>query len=305
MRFHLTLKFAQALKSFREAEAAVDFIPLDAGPTRDVALRAEKDLFNAVMQMPADTAEGVRHKLKLLDDRDDRGHGFYYTEMATSIDRDLCELRRPNATLAGPFLAWRAAYEAVAKLGEVDDSVADAADDVRSKAYHAFMDAPCTAPGDFIAKTYVNLLESVGGCSWRPRFRFAPNVWDIDIAQQDDVREEGEVHDRATYRDLSDCDLGCCLLTFGLLEFSAREWVVRSQEIGLPVSLIIGANGERAVSWGVGLASEDPRLGREVTRLLRLAAYPGEDRHLLIGDELEANWPQIVQRRVAVESAAA
>src|SRR5207237_1040361 len=124
----------------------------------------ESDALDAVMRTPALTPEALRLKLALADDRDMRGW-YDWAEVNAVIVSDLQQMQRPAASIGEGFLAWRVAYDAVASGEYEDDEVGDALSDARSAAYHALMALPCTTPGDFIAKAYVNLLESVGGCS--------------------------------------------------------------------------------------------------------------------------------------------
>lgn len=299
MRYHFTLPYIQAKARAKVAWEAYEaaFDKDDSSPETSAASAAEYAAFEEFLCFPAVTPSEVREKLRRALDREvylwSDGAGARIFE---ALQDDLSRLQQHPVSpeLAKWLVDWRTHFEAWNLLPDTEDFFHESGPE-RSRAYRGLMAEPCTTPGDFIAKTYVNLIEGIGGTLvGAAKADLSGNIFDIDIASQSDPVDEQEVWHRAAYQDLDDCDVGRNLLAYGLPYFSAEKWMERADAVGLQVYATASLTG-----FGYTLAENDApveRIRRERERLRRIIATGHTIRGCMIIDEIEREWPQLILR---------
>lgn len=163
------------------------------------------------------------------------------------------------------------------------------------------MATPCTTAGDFIAKSYVNLVGLVGH-TWfgDAKEQGWGNIWDANIANEDDERDDTCAFNRAAYFDIDHSDIGANLLAYGQPHFSAELWMERADAIGLQVR-VVEFQGKRTLWQSMDIdAPHDSPAGREADRLRRLLAFDTL-RSLDVMEEIERDWPQLISPPVKAE----
>lgn len=301
MRYHFTLPYIQAKARAKVAWEAYEaaFDKDDSSPETSAASAAEYAAFEEFLCFPAVTPSEIREKLRRALDREvylwSDGAGARIFE---ALQADLSQQQQhPASPEVGQLVEdWSKIYEEWHCLSDYDDDVSAAIGERRTAAFRRLMSEPCTTPGDFIAKAYVNLIEGIGGTLYgAAKADLSGNIFDIDIATQTDQRDEQEVWHRAAYQDLDDCDVGRNLLAYGLPYFSAEKWMERADAVGLRVY----ANPD-LTGFGYTLAEDDApveRIRRERQRLRSLLATDGLVRGCKIIDEIEREWPQLILRK--------
>ncbi|MYL97929.1 hypothetical protein GR702_09110 [Novosphingobium sp. FGD1] len=141
------------------------------------------------------------------------------------------------------------------------------------KAVLAVFGIPCATPGDFIVKSYVNLLWHAGHTKGREVMRSPTGSFhDIDLSEIDSDSTITDAYYGAVYDDLDQCDLGACLLATGNIDFDPRGWLERADTIGMPVAVILKADGSKSLSFGF-IDNDDDRLRREERRLQQILTF--------------------------------
>lgn len=185
-----------------------------------------------------------------------------------------------SPAIAAAFNAWRDRYvEIVTASTGIEGDVA------QFKLGHsllALMALPSGTLGDALVKSYIHLH---GECGY-PLDRC---VFEVDTAQIDGNGTHADAWMHGLYADLDGCDLGRCLLAFGLTEFSAAAWVEAAEKAALDVLVLIGPAGEKRLSI-VTVAEDDPAQERLHLRLRRLAS----GRTAAIGQHIIATQPYSV-----------
>ncbi|WP_428331942.1 hypothetical protein [Novosphingobium sp.] len=258
--------------------------------------RAINDYSKAVEQMlvhPAVTTADLATKIEALIDSD--FHNWNCGCEETALQSLLSDAKRLNAVPVSPALeaalaAWR---EAQPNWLSGDDM------DANKAAFYALMAMPCSVPGDFLVKTYVNLIGELG-CTARASFD-APqigNLFDIDIDEAAGIGELDEAWRRAAYHDIDSSDLGKNLLAYGMPTFSPYHWMERTVAIDMRVCVIIYRlqDGEIRRSLQIpepGIDGRDDDNQTEWHRLQYILGFSPEREKMLI-EEICTNWPRRV-----------
>ena len=252
MRVHLTPHF-QAVRSAHCAayaswsEIASRPAPWDADQEAAEmnASAAEDKAMERLVAFPALTPAEIAAKLAFIREREAWEWNIFPDVMA-QIERELVELQRPRVSPAMEqcFNEWRDAYEAF--FCEVDS---DETMKRHGRAFIALMEAPCVTPGDFIVKVYANMLGEHGSTSYGPDHPDnEPGAFHFEV--DDALLDEGlGTHDGAAEiafnRDISECDLGRCLLALGRVDFDAGAWLEAAQRAGMSASVVVQSDGSK------------------------------------------------------------
>lgn len=312
MRFHSTIAFSEKLKAARvaqdEFEAAFDGAP-DNDTTRG-KLKAQMASVIDCLQHPAVTPTELRLKLSLYRDN----NVGLWSDRPTALDafeaiiNDTTTLQSyyPGPEMFQALADWRKAEEIYQFAPDLESDEGNQICEARSAAFRALISMPCTTAGDFIAKTYVNLLGVLGN-TWFGDNREAGwgNIFDINTANEDDERDDTCAFHRAAYFDIDHSDIGANLLAYGQPHFSAELWMERADAIGLRVGLV-NVEGSRTLWQSMDTDAEhDSPAGREVDRLRRILAFDADLRTVDLIDEIERGWPQLISGSVGAGGASA
>jgi hypothetical protein len=276
MRFHITNEFAAAETAWREAYAAHDAFAeagddgVHSGGTEEAtaASKEEYRTLNVLTHFPACTPIEVDRKLQVITS--ERLRELILDDLESEIAqirRDLLNLQRPPVSpkMASAFNAFIAAETTA--TGDDDDALFSAAIEAETALYAV----PCTTPGDFMVKAYVNLLGTNGHAEGKP---LVPAV--SDAGPMDRTAEE------AVIRDLSDCDLGRCLMVLGRTDFDAAAWIAAAKAAGHGFTVMVKQDGKKSFVQDA-----------DANDLLALLAFD-PTRNGLVAAEILANHPDHV-----------
>lgn len=300
MRFHYTKVFADKLNAVTVAHN--DFVTAfdrdSAGAETSDKLSAHTAAIADCLQHPAVTPTELRLKLCLYRDNNvadwsDRPAARDAFE-AMINDTVTMQGHYPGPDMFAALLDWRNAEEIYQYTSDLESIDGEAVRTARSAAFRKVMATPCTTAGDFIAKTYVNLLGLVGH-TWFGDYqdKGLGNIFDVNIANEDDERDDTSAFHRAAYFDIDYSDIGANLLAYGLPYFSAEHWMERADAVGLRVG-IVAVEGRRTLWQSMDTSAEHGTpAGREVDRLRRIIAFD-PIRTSDVMDEIERDWPQLI-----------
>lgn len=304
MRFHTTKQFADLQAALKAADQAfeAEFDKDEESAATTAALDETHRALAFLAVSSATTPTEVRRKLEVFEERE--AHKLkdpFRAELFAGLRVDLARLQgHPVGPALGPaFMRWRGLYEQAYYTARSDED-ADRLCNERHAEFVALMAVPCTTPGDFFTKTYVNLLEHYGSTLVGPaREDLTGNGYDICLDEVQDPVEENAVWVRTAYSDLDATDIGANLLAYGMPCFSAEKWMERADAVDLGVTVTIDAAGKRWLGISMNHPDEPPAfVRRERDRLQRLSAfYDGENRVAAIVKEIEREWPQLILRK--------
>ena len=297
MRFHTTTPFNHLLVAIHKAQADFE-TAFDEDPEGEQTKAGLQDHMTAVyecLQHPAVTPTELRLKLCLYRDNNVAD----WTDRPASRDafeamiNDTVTLQGyyPGPDMFHALADWRQAYEPFQFIDTDSDDGERAARD-RTCAFRALMDTYCTTPGDFIAKSYVNLLELLGHT-----FRGEPtgNIFDPNIDREDDEIDDTCAFHRAAYFDIDHSDVGANLMAYGRPNFSAEHWMERADAIGLKVHVIAASDDQQRMLWVATDIDAEPNTppSREANRLQRILAFDPV-RRIEVVEEIQRDWPQLI-----------
>ena len=305
MRIQSTVAFAAAHAKYDFAYAAwhgrAEFENNPGFTASDLKLLETNMLEGAdtTLRTPAYTSTEVVQKIDvMLEHVDDDGRGFGWR----MIERDIHAMSRPTPgpDMRSAFRAWRTAWRDMAlhdASETFDDGEADRLHHIMSSAMEAIFRVPCTTPGDFVVKAYVNLIWCAGHTDNRESRRCGTgNFFDIDVMEIDSDSLMTDTYYRSVYDDLDHSDLGACLLAGGTIDFDPAEWMQTADRIGMSVVLIVRDGGPQAISISL-IDSTDQRLERlqrEQRRLQRILSHDHHDREQALGAYLLHHRPECV-----------
>lgn len=300
MRFHSTIAFTEKLNAATLAhdECVAALARDDESPEASEKLSAHMASVVECLQHPAVTPTELRLKLHLYRDNNVGAWSAEARDAFEAMINDTVTLQghKPGPDIYAALREWRAAEEAYQFCTDIESADGEAACAARSVAFRKVMGTPCTTAGDFIAKAYVNLLGLVGH-TWFGENREAGwgNIFDVNIALEDDGQDDTCAFHRAAYFDIDHCDIGANLLAYGLPEFSAEQWMERADAVGLQVG-VVSIEGKRTLWQAMDTpAPHGAPADREVARLRRIIAFD-PFRASEVMDEIEREWPQLVAR---------
>jgi len=291
MRFNTTEAFAKLRVRVDQALAVhTHCFNIDSNSSATTrAVHAYGDAVKALVECPAITADELVQKIDIMV-----GSNFHHyagggeAKAFAALRADVERLKEypVSPKIAGALSTWRTTQEMCFGAGEEKAHFFE-------MAFIFMMNMPCVTPGDFIAKTYINLIRALGSTY---RKSGTGNLFDIDLDTDidqnagDDILEERWY--RAAYQDIEHSDLGANLLAYGLPTFSAFDWVERAEMVDLKIGVMIDADGKRSFSI-TSPDQDNSALSRERYRLERIWAFDLTRTGLLI-EEIVANWPHLV-----------
>lgn len=293
MRIQSTQTFTAALANYDRAAAIWQERgkwEADPNVTEGDIKRLETNMFSStdsLLRTAATTSDDINRKLDvMLEHVDDDGRGFGWR----MIERDINAMSRPDPgpDMGAAFAIWRTAWKDVA-LHDASDTYTDAEaqrhHDAMCGAIEAVFRVPCTTAGDFMVKAYVNLIWSAGHTNnLEGRKAGTGNTFDIDLMEIDSDSLLTDAYYRTVYDDLDHCDLGACLLSFGLIDFDPEQWFLAAARIGMSVRLIVNENGTQAIAFSLVASSDQliDRLQREQRRLQRILSWNHREREEML-----------------------
>lgn len=313
MRFHITTGFSQALEAHRAAyavhdafaEAGDDGVSLGGTAESDAASAEEYRTLEAFALFPCTTPREASQKLLQLRQRGplhpDHTCWNGLEAILDQLNLDLINMQRPNVSpaLAEAFAGWADAHRAmIAARGTADGSF-DPLFNAAEAALRSLNAVPCTTPGDFIAKAYVNLMDDIGPAS-------AASPFEIDASADalQDERENDVGAKAALYRDIMDSDLGLCMAILGRTDFDAEAWIAAADACGHNFAVMV--DPDKARGFSQSMDGQEP----QETYCLRLLAgglgAVSDQRIKAVADAAQANHPaHVVDLRGSPELAAA
>ncbi len=300
MRFHSTAAFGEKVKAIKVAlgEFEVSFDRDAEGNDTAEMLKAHMASVIECLQHPAVTPTELGVKLSLYRDNNvaDWADGPMSRDAFEAMINDTVTLQGhyPGPDMFAAFAEWRKVEEVFQYAPDHESEEGGVSCRLRSLAFRVLMSTECTTAGDFIVKSYVNLLGLVGH-TWFGDAKESGlgNVWDINIANEDDPVDDTCAFHRAAYNDIDYTDIGANLLAYGLPVFSAEAWMERADAIGLRVG-VVDFQGKRTFWQSMG-TDADPAspAGREAYRLQRIMAFD-TIRTAEVVQEIERDWPQLI-----------
>lgn len=235
MRFSRTIEHSQALTAWKDE-------PLDS--------EAEYDALEHLLMLPASTSMEVLSKLYIILERGiDSGWADHFPRYMAQIQFDLINLWRPSVSpnIGAAFSVWAERHVAICRdtIGddEHDRKLSLAADE----AARALMAVPCTAPGDFVVKVYVEQLNECGPLPNIEGNLDWPFLIDENAIEEDSYgRSEAEAK-RAIIADIKESDLGRCMMALGRTDFDAETWIKASRRVGKGVRVTLDEDGSRSL----------------------------------------------------------
>jgi hypothetical protein len=306
MRFHVTEGFSTLRAAFVDAYKAydkgsyLDIATADLDALGKEEYRSLDALMGAACVTPAELAE----KIRLMRERGPLAAAqlcWDLEEALNRMQRDLFELQRPcvSPAMADAFASWaetKREYDAACQFGS--GASQDALDNMAYRdgaGFKALMALPCYTPGDFVAKAYVELIDDVGP---------TVNGWAFEPAPHEDRMPDGLGLDdhsaKAVRRDLAECDLGCCMIALGRIDFDPGAWLAAAERAGMTVMVAYQADGSRGLSQS-DFRSEQAHM---CMRLLAFGASDGFDRAALVGDYIAERRPDLVLNARPIAEAA-
>ena len=243
MTFTMSFDFAMKRSAYAEAYKAFDALAdagADGSPEYEAASAAEIAAFNDAMNFPAVNAADVSGKLAMMADAGSNVAEWNdYPKYMAAIQADMLNLQRPcvSPAIADAFATWAAAWLALSD-GEDDTQQADI--DAETAASKALFELPCVAPGDYMAKDYIDRLGEDGG--YPGGFPFLIKNW----------QENGE---SAALKDFRAVDLGRCMLALGRTDFDAAAWIAGMEEVG--GSFYVMVDGDKRGFWQAADVADD------------------------------------------------
>ncbi|WP_374407437.1 hypothetical protein [Pelagerythrobacter sp.] len=306
MQYNTTMAHSDKRRKWEEAYAAHDAFAeagddgTDFGGTAiaDRANEAESQLFHEYLTHPSTTPAEMQDKLTTMRKRGPLHlENLCWNEKDITayldlIERDLINMVRPNVSkaVADAFDAWSRAHEVYWSRSDWSDDASSSLCETEDAAAQTLHAVPCTTPGDFIAKAYVELMSEYGAQG------HGPSGLAFAVAETNIGRDA----DRMKLRDIIASDLGCCMTALGTTDFDAGRWVAAARLHGKQVSLMLTDTG-RQLSFG------DPGGTGMLDALQRLTANGlkmiSKERCIAIADEVEANHRDLVYRSQALEPA--
>lgn len=302
MRMHMnpTLASAKARLAVlaanvaREREAITD--PKHPADAESIQRELDKlDVARAdFVALPAHNGLELLVQMEAMLDRTDEwmNNGDAFEQALTAAARP-----QPSAPMVTAFATFRARWIAVA---DNDVSTTHTTDDecrlvdAMSAALAAVFSVSCATPGDFVVKSYANLLWHAGYTASRHLpDHDTGSYFDIALSEIDSDSTVTDAYYRSVYDDLDHSDLGACLLATGNIDFDPVGWVERAGAIGMPVSVIIRADGTKSLNFGF-IEGDDDRLRREERRLQQLLTFDHRRRWHLIADFITEHRPDLV-----------
>lgn len=302
MRFNTTIAHSQMRSAWEDADAKQNAFAEagDDGTSRggsedaDRAYEAETGAMCNFLRHPSTTPAEIQDKIAFMRERGPLAQDnlcWNESDMTATLDcmeRDLMQMARPNVSPAVnvAFLVWSEAHEEFWSRSEwPDDELArlGEAEDLAATALH---EQPCTTPGDFIVKAYVELMSEYG----------AQGHGTDGLEFLVDGAKISHRPDQTRLRDIMDCDLGCCLVALGRSDFDARRWMIQAERFEKRVTVTLSgtaAETKRGLAFGMdGTHSQmEEILQRLTANGLRMVS---RERCVSIADEIEANWPLLV-----------
>jgi hypothetical protein len=276
MRYSMSPRFARVQRSHAIAYTTQDAFA-SAGEDETICGRAASDAeytaLDAMMLEPAQSAGDVLAKLKVFLDREmynwdgPRAPDAAATYRAL-LERDLTLLLRPvvSTEMAQAFEAWAAAWQALHDAeydeeGENAGNLPIATTHAEAAAWGELMAVPSATPGDFIAKTYVDILQDIGG--WTDGFPF-------QIKSEFDQSEGVQNGSAFLYDDIRNCDLGRCIMALGRVEFDAKAWIEATITVGGDFKLMVDLSADHARTlWQKADCNSARKCDRERHRMLQ------------------------------------
>jgi hypothetical protein len=299
MRFRSTKAFNQKLVATTAAhrDCISEITRNDESDEAAAAVAAHMSSVIECLQHPAVTPTELCHKLILYRDHNVGSWSAEGRDAFEAIINDTTTLQGhyPGPAMFEALADWRKVEEIYQYAPDLESDEGNRICNARSSAFRALMSTPCTTAGDFIAKTYINLLGLLGH-TWLGTNREAGwgNIFDINIAIEDDERDDTCAFHRAAYFDIDHSDIGANLLAYGQPHFSAELWMERADAIGLRVGLI-AVNGVRTLWQSMDIEADFGTAPyREADRLRRLIAFDHRVRTTEVMEEIERDWPQLV-----------
>ncbi|WP_330703570.1 hypothetical protein [Novosphingobium resinovorum] len=302
MRMHMNqpLLAAKGLVAQRAANVARERtmtdhpkFPADAASIQEQQDKLDRAIAELVA-IPAHNGIEILMQLEAMLDRTDEWmcNGGAFEQALTAAARP-----QPSAPMISAFASFRAAWVTMSDYDNASthtDKEALRLQDVMSDASDAVFAVGCATAGDFVVKAYVNLLWHAGhtAASNLPNGETG-SFFDIALSQIDSDSKFTDAYYRSVYDDLDHSDLGACLLATGNIDFDPLGWVERADTIGMPVSVIVRADGTKSLNFGF-IDSDDDRLRREERRLQQMLTFDHRARWHLLADFIVSNRPALV-----------
>jgi hypothetical protein len=225
------------------------------------------------------------------------GNGGAFEHALTAAARP-----QPSAAMVTAYATFRASWIAVA---DNDVSTTHTTDDecrlvdAMTAALASIFAVSCATAGDFVVKSYANLLWHAGHTA----SRHLPDpdtgsYFDIALSEIDSDSTVTDAYYRSVYDDLHHSDLGACLLATGNIDFDPLGWVERAGAIGMPVSVIIRVDGVKSLNFGF-IDSNDDRLHREERRLQQILTFDSAHRWKAVADYIAEHRGDLVYTAAA------
>lgn len=244
--------------------------------------------------LPAHNGLELLVQLEAMLDRTDEwmSNGGAFEQALTAAARP-----QPSAAMVTAFAAFRASWIAVA---DNDVSTTHTTDDecrlvdAMSAALSALFTVSCATAGDFVVKSYANLLWHAGHtASQHLPDHETGSYFDIALSEIDSDSTVTDAYYRSVYDDLDHSDLGACLLATGNIDFDPGGWVERAETIGMPVLVILKEDGTKSLNFGF-IDSDNDRLRREERRLQQVLTFDHRARWYLVADFITEHRPDLV-----------
>lgn len=289
MRFHTTIQHSKALDNYRVAFAAFEAVPDDdsyeGNPAYDVASAAQMEATSAYLDRPSLTPMEMHQKLTIIGERDVQHWSTEWPTVLAGIQRDLINMARPNVSpeIAEAFAAWAEQHALFYALRHDDEEELRRRCEATAAARDRLNELPCTTPGDFIAKAYVDLVVECGV--------------DTDAGPFLVNTVGAHPNDQRIYRDISDSDLGRCMMALGRTDFDAATWVAEARRCGKNVT-VVNDGDHRGLMLGMFREDRGGTIG-DMLQCLTAGGLGEEanDRVSAIIAEIEANHPDLVATR--------
>lgn len=267
--------------------------PADAASIREAEEKRDIALADYVSVPPHNGVEMLDQLEVLLAVTDEwMSNGGAFEQALTAAARP-----QPSAPMVTAYATFRASWIAVA---DNDVSTTHTTDDecrlvdAMSAALAALFTVSCATAGDFVVKSYANLLWHAGHTA----SRHLPDpdtgsYFDIALSEIDSDSVVTDDYYRSVYDDLDYSDLGACLLATGSIDFDPLGWVERAGTIGMPVSVVVRADGTKSLNFGF-IDSDDDRLRREERRLQQILTFDHRARWHQVADFIVMYRPDLV-----------
>ena len=245
MRYSTSPTFARVQRAHAIAYTAYDAFA-EAGQEHtmvgNAASTAEYEALDRMMTEPAQSPGDILAKLRIFLDREMYGWDGPRNPDASAtyrgiLENDLRSLMRPcvSAEMADAFERWADAWQAFHDAEyDSEDKLPFDVIHTESMAWGNVMSIPCSTPGDFLAKAYVDLLQDVG--AWSDGFPFQIKG---AFEQEEGVQDANAF----LYDDLRNCDLGRCMLALGRIDFDAKAWIEATVAVGGQFKVMIDPSG--------------------------------------------------------------